>query len=357
MSYTIYKTNGLQLLTLLDGTLNDKYGIKLVGKNYINYGTAQNENFVYLQENFANDTAPIYPLTGQLWYNTQSNTVSFFDGVTFNALANVAQLGSGISILNTALLANVAILQTAIKANAAIQTANAGVQADSITSLWANAAVQSDEIDAINANVTAANVNISTLQTTASTLATKTDSTNSNVAAVIGNVVILQGNVVALFANAATQGAAITALQNAGYITTAALAPYATLNSPQLSGNPQSVTPATNDESSSIATTSFVKAREALIKSYSDNNLSSYINNLSNTLTNQINLKAPSVDATLIGSPTAPTPSYSDNSTKIATTAWVRNATQYWDGSRKYVSASAPTSGDGADGDLWFQYQ
>jgi hypothetical protein len=56
-------------------------------------------------------------------------------------------------------------------------------------------------------------------------------------------------------------------------------------------------------------------------------------------------------------SPTAPTQSYSDNSTKLATTAWVRNATQYWDGSRKYVSASAPTSGDGADGDFWFQYQ
>ena len=184
MSYTIYKTNGLQLLTLLDGTLNDKYGIKLVGKNYINYGTAQNENFVYLQENFANDTAPTYPLTGQLWYNTQSNTVSFFDGVTFNALANVSQLGSGIGILNTALVANVAILQTAIKANAAIQTANAGVQSDAIASLLANAGVQSDAIDTINTNVTAANVNISTLQTTAATLTTKTDSTNSNVAAV-----------------------------------------------------------------------------------------------------------------------------------------------------------------------------
>jgi len=357
MSYTIYKTNGLQLLTLLDGTLNDKYGIKLVGKNYINYGTAQNENFVYLQENFANDTAPLYPLTGQLWYNTQSNTISFFDGVTFNALANVDQLGSGISTVNAALIANVAILQTAIKSNAAIQTANAGVQADAITSLWANAAVQSNAIDTINANVAGSNVRISTLETTAATLTTKTNSTDSNVAAVIGNVVILQGNVVTLFANAAIQGTAITAIQNAGYITTSALAPYATLNSPQLTGNPQSVTPATGDESSSIATTSFVKAREALIKSYSDNNLASYINDLNNTLTTQINLRAPLADATLTGSPTAPTPSYTDNSTKIATTAWVRNATQYWDGSRKYVSASAPTAGDGSDGDFWFQYQ
>ena len=67
MSYTIYKTNGLQLLTLLDGTLDTSTGLNLVGKNYINYGTVQNENFVWLLENQASDTPPLYPLTGQLW--------------------------------------------------------------------------------------------------------------------------------------------------------------------------------------------------------------------------------------------------------------------------------------------------
>jgi hypothetical protein len=354
MSYTIYKTNGLQLLTLLDGTLNDRYGIKLVGKNYINYGTAQNENFVYLQENFANDTAPTYPLTGQLWYNTQSNTVSFFDGVTFNALANVAQLGSGIGILNTALVANVAILQTAIKANAAIQTANAGVQSDAIASLLANAGVQSDAIDTINANVTAANVNISTLQTTAATLTTKTDSTNSNVAAVIGNVTILQGNVVALFANAATQAAAISTIQSAGYITTAPLSAYAPVNNPTFTGTVSGITKAmvglsavTNESKETMFTSpTFTGSVNGITKSMVG------LGNVTNES------KATMFDSpAFTTSPTAPTQSYSDNSTKLATTAWVRNATQYWDGSRKYVSASAPTSGDGADGDFWFQYQ
>jgi hypothetical protein len=354
MSYTIYKTNGLQLLTLLDGTLNDKYGIKLVGKNYINYGTAQNENFVYLQENFANDTAPIYPLTGQLWYNTQSNTVSFFDGVTFNALANVAQLGSGIDVVNTALIANAAILQTAIKANVAIQTANAGVQSDAIANLLANAGVQSDAIGAINANVTAANVNISTLQTTATTLTTKTDSTNSNVAAVVGNVAILQGNVVALFANAATQGAAITAIQSAGYITTAPLSAYATLNSPTFTGTVSGITKAmvglgdvTNESKATMFTSpTFTGSVNGITKSMVG--LGEVTNESKATMF---------TSPVFTTSPTAPTQSYSDNSTKLATTAWVLNATQYWDGSRKYVSNSAPTSGDGANGDFWFQYQ
>lgn len=354
MSYTIYKTNGLQLLTLLDGTLNDKYGIKLVGKNYINYGTAQNENFVYLQENFANDTAPVYPLTGQLWYNTASNTISFFDGVTFNALANVDQLGSGISTLNAALIANVAILQTAIKANANIQTANAGVQADAISSLWANAGVQSDAIDSINANVSAANVNISSLQTTATTLTTKTDSTNSNVSAIVSNVAILQGNVVTLFANAASQAAAITAIQNAGYITSSPLAAYAPLNSPTFTGTVSGITKAmvglsnvTNESKATMFTSpTFTGTVSGITQA---------MVGLSN-VTNES--KATMFDSPAFTNyPTAPTQSYSDNSTKIATTAWVRNATQYWDGSRKYVSASAPSSGDGSDGDFWFQYQ
>lgn len=357
MSYTIYKTNGIQLLTLLDGTLNNQYGVNLVGKNYINYGTVQNENFVYLLENFASGTAPAYPLAGQLWYNTASNTISFYDGTTFNGLANVSQLGGGIGTLNTALLANVASLQSAIQSNAAIQTANAAVQANQITSLWANAAVQDTQINDINSNVAGANVSIGLLQATATGLAYKTDSTNNNVSAVVGNVTILQGNVVALFANAGVQATAIASLQGAGYATTSSLSAYAPLNSPVLTGNPQSVTVSPGDISNSIATTSFVDTVSTSIKSYSDTNLSTAITNLTNTITGQINLLAPLASAALTGTPTAPTQSFSDNSGKIATTAWVRNATQYWDGSRKYVSAVAPTSGDGADGDIWFQYQ
>lgn len=40
----------------------------------------------------------------------------------------------------------------------------------------------------------------------------------------------------------------------------------------------------------------------------------------------------------------------------VATTSYVRDAAQYWDGSKKWVSNAAPTAGDGVDGDFWFQY-
>jgi hypothetical protein len=142
MAYTINKTNGQQLLSLLDGTVNDQYQVKLVGKNYINYGTAQNENFIYLLENFANDIAPLYPLTGQLWYNTTANTLSYYDGSTFMALANVTQLGAGVSTLRAELIANVAILQSQITANNIATTANAASQHADISNLWANATIQ-----------------------------------------------------------------------------------------------------------------------------------------------------------------------------------------------------------------------
>jgi hypothetical protein len=354
MSYTIYKTNGLQLLTLLDGTLDDKYGVKLVGKNYINYGTAQNENFVYLLENFASDTAPLYPLAGQLWYNTTANTINCYDGASFSALANVSQLSGGVASLNSALLANVALLQTAIQSNANIQTANAVVQATAISNLLANVVAQNNSINTINANIIVANVNISTLQTTATTLTTKTDSTNSNVAAVVGNVTILQGNVVALFANAATQDAAITAIQSAGYITTAPLSAYATLTSPTFTGTVSGITKAmvglgavTNESKETMFTSpTFTGSVNGITKAMVG----------LGAVTNES--KATMFDSPVFTTnPTAPTQANTDNSTKLATTAWVRNATQYWDGSRKYVSASAPTSGDGVDGDIWFQYQ
>jgi hypothetical protein len=41
---------------------------------------------------------------------------------------------------------------------------------------------------------------------------------------------------------------------------------------------------------------------------------------------------------------------------KIATTQYVRTAGQWWGGSAKFVSTSAPDAGQGNDGDFWFQY-
>ena len=84
MAYTIKKTNGQILLTLQDGTLDtSKSSLTLVGKNYPGYGEIVNDNLVRMLENFANNTSPVNPLVGQLWYDTAAARLTIYNGSIF----------------------------------------------------------------------------------------------------------------------------------------------------------------------------------------------------------------------------------------------------------------------------------
>ena len=97
MAYTLSKTNNQVLLVLNDGEGNGPSfpvkttSINFIGKNYSNFGDAQNENFLWLLENFANTTQPNNPLTGQIWFNSNPtvNRPSVFDGNNWKALATL----------------------------------------------------------------------------------------------------------------------------------------------------------------------------------------------------------------------------------------------------------------------------
>ncbi len=80
MAYVINKFNGERLTVLEDGTLDTSTSLGLVGRNYTGYGETQNENFVFILENFANSTAPTKPITGQTWYNTSTKTLNVYSG-------------------------------------------------------------------------------------------------------------------------------------------------------------------------------------------------------------------------------------------------------------------------------------
>ncbi len=86
MAYTINKYNGEQLVVLEDGTIDTSTSLGLVGRNYVGYGETQNENFVFLLENFANDAAPSKPLKGQIWYNTETKLAYIFDGAVWSLI-------------------------------------------------------------------------------------------------------------------------------------------------------------------------------------------------------------------------------------------------------------------------------
>ena len=82
MAYTIDKYNGTTVAVVEDGTIDSTLDIKLIGKNYAGYGEAQNENLVHMLENFAGPSAPPRPINGQMWYDSSSKKIKFYDQST-----------------------------------------------------------------------------------------------------------------------------------------------------------------------------------------------------------------------------------------------------------------------------------
>src|SRR6056300_993827 len=80
MAYTINRYNNATLTVVEDGTLDQTTDLKLVGKNYAGYGEIQNENFVFLLENFAGASQPPKAISGQIWFDSGNSKLKFYDG-------------------------------------------------------------------------------------------------------------------------------------------------------------------------------------------------------------------------------------------------------------------------------------
>jgi len=101
MAYEVNKFNGAFLTSVADGTIDTTTDLRLVGKNYAGYGELQNENFVHLLENFANTTAPPKSITGQIWFDTATKKLKFYDGVRFKVAGGAeasASAPSGLAV-------------------------------------------------------------------------------------------------------------------------------------------------------------------------------------------------------------------------------------------------------------------
>ena len=146
MAYTIVKTNGQVLTTIADGTINTtSTSLALPGRNYAGYGQYLDTNFVHQLENYANSAPPPNPLAGQLWYDTNSNTmyVCPVDGTlsasswlaltstssggttTFGAVTVTGNIGANnITVTNGISADTITVRLATVTANATIANAN-----------------------------------------------------------------------------------------------------------------------------------------------------------------------------------------------------------------------------------------
>ena len=80
MAYQIDRYNNTLLTVVEDGTVDQTTDLKFIGKNYAGYGEIQNENFLFLLENFSGPAQPPKPVSGQVWFDSVNSKLKFYDG-------------------------------------------------------------------------------------------------------------------------------------------------------------------------------------------------------------------------------------------------------------------------------------
>ncbi len=92
MAYTVNKTDTSATpnsYTVQDSVVNDQTDLNLIGKGYAGYGELIAENFLHLLENFADQTQPSKPITGQLWYDKDQDRLKVY--TTSNTFAPLVE--------------------------------------------------------------------------------------------------------------------------------------------------------------------------------------------------------------------------------------------------------------------------
>ena len=171
MAYTILKSNGTVLTTIADGTINtSSTSLQLPGRNYAGYGQYLDTNFVHQLENFASTTPPSNPLQGQLWYNTNANTLCVCpaDGTTTaSSWITLAQSGSG----GTTTFGTVNVTGTLTAGNL-----TTGGNVTGVNGIFTNISISA------NANITTGNLTTANIGTTnTSLISTGSNSTGGTI--------------------------------------------------------------------------------------------------------------------------------------------------------------------------------
>jgi len=287
MSYIINNSRGNVVAIVADGTVNTTAtDLALVGRALTDYGTYENENYVYLLENFANSTEPLQPILGQLWYNSTSDVISAYSTANvWVALASQDYVQA----------------QKISPAFTGVPTAPTAVAGTSNTQIATTAFVsQSPQFTGVPIAPTAAT------GTATTQLATTAFVTSSPAFAGVPT------------APTASQGTATAQLATTAFVTA----------NPQFTGTPIAPTAAYGTNTVQVATTAFVQGEKvspdftgtptATNASYNDN---------STRIATTAFVQGEKLSPVFTGAPVAPTATIAVSNTQIATTRFVTDCT------------------------------
>ena len=188
MSYIINNSRGQIVAVVADGTTNSTAtDLTLIGRAVTDFGEFQNENYVFLLENFADSAAPSQPILGQLWYNSSTDEINAYstDNI-FVALASqpyvqaqkISPAFTGVPTAPTAAAgtANTQLATTAFVTNsvqlAGVPTAPTATVSTNTTQLATTSFVQNNKVSPVFSGVPTApnaayNTNTTQIATTA----------------------------------------------------------------------------------------------------------------------------------------------------------------------------------------------
>jgi hypothetical protein len=306
MSYVINNSRGNIVAVVPDGTINTTAtSINLVGRGVTPYGLPENENYVYLLENFASPTAPLTPILGQLWYNSSSDVISSYN--TSNAWSALASQTYVQAQKESPVFTGVPVAPTADYGNNSTQLATtAFVQGEKVSPAFTG----------IPTAPTAASATSTTqIATTAFVQAQKASPVFTGIPA--APTAGAGTNTTQLATTEFTTGAVATLEASTTATTNSLQALKAPLDSPVFTGVPTAPTPSDGDVSLKIATTAFVRSSAPVLSVAGKTGAVTLV-------VGDVSGAAPLAGPTFTGTVNAPTPIYGSNSTVVATTAFVQ---------------------------------
>jgi len=306
MSYVINNSRGNIVAVVPDGTINTTAtSVNLVGRGVTPYGLPENENYVYLLENFASSAEPLAPVLGQLWYNSSNDVIS-----SYNSSNAWSALASQTYVQN----------QKASPAFTGIPTAPTADYGTNTIQLATTAFVQGEKLSPTFTGIPAAPTAASATSTTqiATTAFVQAQKVSPAFTGTPTAPTASDGTNTTQLATTEFTTGAVATLQASTTATTDSLqALKAPINSPAFTGVPTAPSPADGDVSQKIATTAFVRSSAPVLSVAGKTGIVTL-------LVTDITGAAPTAAPTFTGDVKAPTPTYGDNSVFVATTAFVQ---------------------------------